>query len=162
MSEGDVPKCVAVTVCCASPTGSFGQVVQPHTKKGCAVRRKSLTLLSLLPVLAASLFFASCLAPDGPAGPTGTLAGTLQAVGGHPGAGPRALSGQVTLHGSSGHISGIAVGANGRFSVPVTVGSYTVSGRSPQYEGGTAVCRVSGPVVVTKSVTTNVQINCEE
>ena len=126
------------------------------------MRRKSLTLLSLLPVMAASVLLANCSSPTGPPGPTGTLTGTLQAVGGPPGGGPRALRGQVTLHGPSGHITGITVGANGRFSVPATVGSYTVSGQSPQYEGGTGVCRASGPVVVTKGVTSSVEVDCQE
>jgi hypothetical protein len=66
------------------------------------VRRSSLTLLSLLPVMAASVSLASCSSPTGPPGATGTLTGTLQAVGGPPGVGPRALSGQVTLQGSNG------------------------------------------------------------
>jgi hypothetical protein len=124
------------------------------------VRRKSLTLLFLLPVMVASVLLASCSSPNGPPGPTGTLTGTLQAVGGAGGVGPRALSGQITLHGSSGHIVGITVGADGRFSNHVPVGTYTVSAQSPQYEGGNAVCRASGPVVVTKGVTTKVQVAC--
>ena len=76
--------------------------------------------------------------------------------------GPRDLSGQITLHGSSGNIATIAVGANGRFSVPVAVGTYTVSARSPQYEGGTADCNASGPVTVTKGVTSSVEVDCQE
>ena len=92
------------------------------------MRRKSLTLLSLLPVMVASVLLASCSSPNGPPGPTGTVTGSLQAVGGPGSVGPRALSGQVTLHGSSGHIVGITVGKSGRFSVPVPVGTYTVSG----------------------------------
>jgi hypothetical protein len=126
------------------------------------VRRKSLTFLSLLPVMAASVSLASCSSPNGPPGPTGTLTGTLQAVGGPPGDGPRPLSGQITLHGSSGHITGITVGANGRFSAPVPVGKYTVSGQSPQYKGGAADCHASGPVVVTKGVTSSVEVDCQE
>ena len=129
------------------------------------MRRKSLTLLSLLPVMAASVSIASCSSPTGPPGATGTLTGTLQAVGGPPGVSPRALGGQVTLHESNGAkypITGITVGANGRFSLPVPVGKYTVSGQSPQYEGGTAVCRASGPVAVTKGVTSSVEVDCQE
>jgi hypothetical protein len=129
---------------------------------GCAVRRSSLTLLSLLLVMAASVLLASCSSPNGPPGPTGTLTGTLQAVGGPPGDGQRALSGEITLHGSGGHISGITVGANGRFSVPVPVGEYTVSGQSPQYEGGTADCKASGPVTVSKGLTSSVAVDCQE
>jgi hypothetical protein len=130
--------------------------------EGYAVRRKSLTLLSLLPVMAASVALASCASPNGPPGPTGTLTGTLQAVSAPPGDGPRALSGQITLHGSNDHITGITVGANGRFSAPVPVGKYTVSGQSPQYKGGTADCHASGPVTVTKGVTSRVEVDCQE
>jgi hypothetical protein len=126
------------------------------------VRRSSLTLLSLLPVIAASVSLASCSSPNAPPGPTGTLTGTLQAVGGPPGAGPRALSGQVTLHESNGTRDIISVGASGRFSVPASVGTYTVSGQSPQYERGTADCKASGPVRVTKGVTSSVEVNCQE
>jgi hypothetical protein len=126
------------------------------------VRRNSLTLLSLLAVIAASVSLASCSSPNGPPGPTGTLTGTLQAVGGSPGAGPRALSGQVTLHRSNGAKTIISVGANGRFSVPASVGSYTVAGQSPQYEQGTAECKASGPVTVTKGVTSRVEVFCQK
>ena len=126
------------------------------------MRRRSLTLLSLLPVTAASVLLASCSSPTGPPGPTGTLTGTLQAVGGPSGAGPRALSGQVTAQRSNGARDIISVGANGRFSVPVPVGTYTVSGQSPQYEGGTADCKASGPVTVTKGLTSSVKIDCQE
>jgi len=126
------------------------------------VRRKSLTLLCLLAVMAASLSLASCSSPNGPPGPTGTLTGTLQAVGGPPGDGPRALGGQITLHGPRGHLTGITVGADGRFSLPVGVGKYTVSGQSPQYQGGTADCRAPGPVTVAKGVTSRVEVDCQE
>ena len=126
------------------------------------MRRSSLTLLCLLPAMAASVSLASCSSPNGPPGPTGTLTGTLQAVGGPSGVGPRALSGQVTLHESNGTRDIISVGANGRFSIPATVGRYTVSGRSPQYEGGTADCKASGPVTVTKGLTSSVEVDCQE
>jgi hypothetical protein len=129
------------------------------------VRRTSLTLLSLLPVLAASVSLASCSSPNGPPGPTGRLTGTLQAVGGSAGVGPRALRGQVILKGTNGtrdSTTGIAVGASGRFSVPVTVGTYTVSGQSPQYEGGTGACHASGAVTVNKGVTSTVEVDCQE
>ena len=126
------------------------------------MRRKSLTLLCLLPVMAASVSLASCSSPNGPPGPTGTLTGTLQAVGGPPGDGPRALGGQITLHGPGGHLTGITVGADGRFSLPVGVGKYTVSGQSPQYQGGTADCHAPGPVTVAKGVTSRVEVDCQE
>jgi hypothetical protein len=152
--------CRHCRVCIA---GRFAHTSRRTThEKGYAVRRKSLTLVCLLPVMAASVSLASCSSPNGPPGPTGTLTGTLQAVGGPSGDGPRALSGQITLHESSGHITGITVSGGGRFSVPVTVGKYTVSARSPQYERGTAECRASRPIVVKKGVTSNVEVDCQE
>ena len=125
------------------------------------IQRPSLILLASL---AASVSLAGChlSSPTGPAGPTGTVTGILQAVGGTSGAGPRALSGQVTLNGSGGEIATITVGANGRFSVPATVGTYTVSAQSPQYKGGTADCHASGPITVTKGATTKVEVDCQD
>ena len=127
--------------------------------QGRLVRRVSPVMFA---VMAAGIALAGCSPPTGPPGPTGTLTGTLQAVGGPSGAGPRALAGQITLHGSNGKKSVITVGASGRFSVPATVGTYSVSGRSPQYEGGTADCRAPGPVTVTKGVTSSVKVDCQE
>jgi hypothetical protein len=123
------------------------------------VRRVSLILLA---VMAAGMTLASCSSPTGPPGPTGTLTGTLQAVGGPSGAGPRVLTGQIILNGSNGTRFSITAGANGRFSVPVAVGTYTVTGRSSRYEGGTGDCRASGPVTVTKGVTSSVDVDCQE
>ncbi len=120
------------------------------------------TVPVLLAVMTAGLTLASCSSPTGPQGPAGTLTGTLQAVGGPSGASPRALTGQITLHGANGTRFAITVGANGRFAVPVTVGTYTVIGRSPQYEGGTADCQAPGPVTVTKGVTSSVEVDCQE
>ena len=126
------------------------------------MRRSSLTLLSLLPVLVASVSLAGCSSPDGPSGPTGTLTGTLQAVGGPAGGSPRALSGQVTARESNGARYSFSAGANGRFSIHVPVGTYTVSGQNPDYEGGTAKCQASGPVKVTKGATSSVAVDCQE
>jgi hypothetical protein len=119
----------------------------------------------LVPVMAALMSLAGCgyFSPTGPPGSTGTLTGILQAVGGPLGTGPRALSGEVTiidLNGSRRY--SLTVGASGRFSVPAPVGRFSVSGRSPLYEGGAAVCRASGPVVVTKGATSTVEIDCPE
>ena len=124
-------------------------------------RRLSLILLASL---AASVSLAGCdlSSPTGPPGPTGTVTGMLQAVGGPSGVSLRALGGQVTLYGSSGNIAAISVGSNDRFSVPATVGTYTASGRSPQYKGGTADCHASGPITVTKGRTTKVEVDCQE
>lgn len=123
------------------------------------MRRISLILLA---VMAGGMTLASCSSPNGPSGPLGTVAGKLQAVGASSSTGPQALAGQITLHGPNGMKFSITAGADGRFSVPVTVGTYTVTARSPQYEGGTADCQASGPVTVTQGVTSSIEVDCQE
>ena len=129
------------------------------------MKRKVSWAAALLGIaVATGMTLTGCSAPNGPPGPTGTLTGTLQAVGG-PGVSPRPLTGQVTLHGSNGSsdsITSITVGAGGRFSIPVTVGTYTVTGLSPQYEGGNADCQASGAVTVTTGKASNVEVDCQE
>lgn len=121
-----------------------------------------LASLTLLAVMAAGMTLASCSSPTGPSGPTGTVTGTLQAVGGSSGAAPHALTGQVTLHGTTGAKFAVDVDADGRFSEPVPVGTYTVTALSPQYRGGTVECQASGPVTVTQGVTSSVAVDCQE
>lgn len=118
---------------------------------------------SLLAAMAAAVGLAGCSAPTGPPGPTGTLIGTLRAAGGPSGSGGRALRGQVTFSELDGSRKfSVTVGASGRFSVPAPVGTYTASGSSPEYEGGTGLCRASERVVVTKDATSRVQVDCQE
>jgi len=126
------------------------------------VRRASRILLAATAataVTAAGMTLAGCSSPTGPPGPLGTVSGTLQDVGGSSGTSP--LSGQVTLHGSNGTKFDITVGTDGKFSEPVTVGTYTVTARSPQYKGGTTDCTASGSVTVTTGVTSTVAVNCQ-
>jgi len=123
------------------------------------VRRISLILLA---VMAGGMTLAGCSSPTVPPGPLGTVAGKLQAVGGSPGTGPQALAGQITLHGPNGLKFPITAGADGRFSVPVTVGTYTVTARSPQFEGGSTDCTASAPVTVTQGATSSVVVDCQE
>jgi len=126
------------------------------------VRRMPLTLLFLLSAVAASVTLAGCSAPNGPPGPTGTVIGSLQAVGGPPGARPEPLSGDVTLQNRSGAKAVITVGASGRFSVPASTGTYTVSGQSPGYDGGHGECRASAPITVSRGATSRVKVDCQE
>ena len=123
-----------------------------------AVRRAPLTVLTALAALCAGLSLAGCSSPPD----EGTLDGTLQAVGGPTGTGPRPLSGSVTFHGSDGNIATIDLSANGRFSAHLPVGRYTLAGRSPHFRGGTGECEAAGPVTVTKNVTSRVEIDCQE
>ncbi len=123
-----------------------------------AVRRAPLTVLTAIVALCAAVLLAGCSSPP----LEGTLDGTLQAVGGPAGTGPRPLSGSVTFHGSNGNIATIELSANGRFSAHLPVGRYNVAGRSPQFDGGTGECQASGPVTVTNDVTSRVAIDCQD
>jgi hypothetical protein len=123
-----------------------------------AVRRAPLTVLTALAALCGAVSCAGCSSPPD----EGTLDGTLRAVGGPTGTRPQPLSGSVTFHGSNGNIATIDLSANGRFSVHLPVGRYTVAGRSPQFKGGAGDCQAPGPVTVTNVVTSRVEIDCQE
>jgi hypothetical protein len=119
-----------------------------------------LTVFSVLAVAAAGVALASCASPPA----RGTLDGAFQEMGGGGAAGttPRALPGDITIRGTNGNTGVITVGGNGRFSVNPPVGTYTVSGRSPQYAGGNADCEAAGTVTVRKGVTSHVEVDCHE
>jgi hypothetical protein len=121
-----------------------------------AVRRARLIVLTTLAALCAGMFAGCSSPPD-----EGTLDGTLQAVGGPAGTGSRPLSGSVTFHGSEGNIATIDLSANGRFSVHLPVGRYTVAGQSRHFKGGAGECQAPGPVTVTNDVTSRVRIDCQ-
>ena len=131
---------------------------KPATHVKGPFRRTPLAIVTLLAATAAGVSFAGCSSPP----IQGKLDGTLQAVGGPGETGPRALSGQVTFHGSTGHIATLGLTASGRFSANLPVGTYTVTGRSPQFEGGAGACQASGPVTVTTGATARVDVNCQE
>lgn len=111
----------------------------------------------LLAVVAAGIMLAGCSSPNGPSGSLGTVTGTLRAVGGSSGASPQALAGEIILQGPNGKFS-----FDAGVSASVPVGTYTVTGRSPQYEGGNADCTASAPVIVTKGVKSSVVVDCQE
>lgn len=76
-----------------------------------------------------------------------------------PGA-PRPWPGTVTLTGPGVHRA-VGVGAGGRYSVRVPAGTYAVTGRSPLYQDGAAVCRAAGPATVTSGHRTEADVLCQ-
>ena len=124
------------------------------------VRRVSVIVVALAVIGIGAVKAVSDLTPR--SWTTGTLIGTLQAVGGPQGASHRPLSGTITATTSNGGILTVPVGAGGRFTAQTVVGTYTVSARSPQYEGGKAECHATRPVTVTKGVTSTVEVDCQE
>lgn len=54
------------------------------------------------------------------------------------------------------------VGTDCRFTVHPVVGTYTVSGLNPKFEGGKAECHATESVTVTKGVTSRITVDCQE
>ncbi|MDA8296469.1 MAG: hypothetical protein M0004_07785 [Actinomycetota bacterium] len=92
----------------------------------------------------------------------GTLTGTLEAVGGRAGAGPRPLEGTITATASDRTVLTLSVSTTVRFTVHPAVGTYVVTARSPQYGGGHGTCYASGPVTVREGMKTTVTVECRE
>jgi hypothetical protein len=95
---------------------------------------------------------------------TGFVSGRLQAVGGPAPGSPRPINGKVTVRGPNGRSYSAKTEADGQFLIQVPVGSYLVTARSPQYEGGQTMCLQTGtPIKVNENSTTgNVTVDCEE
>jgi hypothetical protein len=89
-----------------------------------------------------------------------TVVGTLEAVGGAAPGKPRPLAGTVTLQGPDRYT--VPVTSNGRFRAEVTPGRYTLTGRSPAYQGGAAACQAADTVKAVRGVTTSVDVLCQE
>jgi photosystem II stability/assembly factor-like uncharacterized protein len=94
---------------------------------------------------------------------SGLIDGTLEAVGGAAPGTPRPLSGSITLRNSDGRVFTATAGSGGVFTVRVPIGTYTVTGRSPLYDSGSANCYSGGPATVTGAgETIHVIVACSE
>jgi hypothetical protein len=91
---------------------------------------------------------------------TGTISGHLFAVGGpYPGL-PRPLLGVVFVSGSQKlHV---VVGIDGDYWVVVRAGTYSISGRSPQYQGGHLVCHARSRMTVAAGTDFKADVFCQE
>ncbi len=94
--------------------------------------------------------------------PVGTLSGRLIAVGGPPGAADTTLEGTITIKGPGGSVLHADVGKNGVFQIQLSPGTYRLSGRSPQYNGGTTDCTTATPTTtLVANRTTTADIICQ-
>jgi hypothetical protein len=96
-----------------------------------------------------------------PMAAAGILTGHLYGVGGPAPGAPRPWPGTVTVTGGLGVHRDVQVGADGRFSVLVPAGTYTVAGRSPLYQDGAAACRAAGPVTVASGHRAEADVRCQ-
>lgn len=74
------------------------------------------------------------------------------------------LSGTVSFRGPEGTDGDFlaVTGSDGRFQLGLPIGTYTVSGRSSGYQGGSQSCNVSGgPVTVNANATLSITVACQ-
>ncbi|MBO9523596.1 MAG: carboxypeptidase regulatory-like domain-containing protein [Nocardioidaceae bacterium] len=91
-----------------------------------------------------------------------TIQGRLLAVGGPAPGDPRPMKrGTVTLTGADGSRIQGQVDADGRFAIGVSPGTYRISARSKDYQGGAADCLpAKQPGPLDKGTTTTVDVVC--
>jgi RNA polymerase sigma-70 factor, ECF subfamily len=101
----------------------------------------------------------------GPAGPgdgPASISGTLHSAGGPaPGVGTP-LPGTVTATDTNGATFDAVAGADGKFSLSVPAGAYTLTGTSPRYESGAGKCQGGVFLVNGGSATSGVTVACQE
>jgi hypothetical protein len=122
---------------------------------------KQARLAGLL-VLAVGLPLTAMAGCTGGTPESGRVTGALEAVGGPAPGTPRPLPGRVFFKSVGGELHVASVATDGKFSLILPAGSYTVTGRSRQYEGGNLDCRASGAVTVAAGGTVHVLVSCQE
>lgn len=93
-----------------------------------------------------------------------TLSGHLYMVGGPVVRGatpsPRPLAGKVVASGPAGAYTA-TVGADGSYTLQLPPGTYSVTGTSPSFNGGTGICRADGTVTVVIGQQGTVDVYCQ-
>ncbi len=88
-----------------------------------------------------------------------TLSGRLIAVGGPSGAPDATLPGTITIKGPGGSLLHADVRRNGVFEIQLSPGTYRLTGRSPQFNGGSTDCTTATPtttLVADRTVTADI------
>jgi len=99
----------------------------------------------------------------GPAPSTGTVTGYLEMAGG-----PATLAGGTPSFRVPGTITAVSArdtqhgpaAKNGAFTLVLPVGTYTLTGTSPQYNSGQGRCIATGRVVIRAGVITRADVTC--
>lgn len=79
--------------------------------------------------------------------PSALVRGTLQQVGGPAGTQPKPLSGRITFRHADGAVATTSVDESGRYAIALDPGDYTITGTSPQFQGGAVDCTTVKPVI---------------
>jgi hypothetical protein len=107
----------------------------------------------------ATLLIAVTVSDCSGGGPSGTLHGRLQGIGGPAPGLARAWPGTITIVGS-GQSRDVPVGDDGAYSVTLPTGEYTIVGHSPEYGDGRYLCQAQQPVTITAGATTTADTSC--
>ena len=94
-------------------------------------------------------------------GPEVTVTGVLRMPGGPVGAQQTGISGVIVFRSPGGREIKTTAGIDGKFSISVPPGTYTVTGTSPQYGDGRGSCRATDPVTVSASGLADVVVACQ-
>jgi hypothetical protein len=90
----------------------------------------------------------------------GTVAGKLLMVGGFRDV-QRPTAGVVTIRSSGGTNTTVNVSADGSFKLQVPVGSYSLTGRSPQFDSSRSLCFAKHQVTVREASPVSVDVLCQ-
>ena len=92
-----------------------------------------------------------------------TLSGQLLAVGGPAQGTNRALPGTVIATNTDTHEHhSVSVGSDGRYSLHLPQGTYTIAGRSPSYGDDAYLCAAQQPIRITAAAPVHADVICEE
>ena len=157
------PSKVEVTADSPLPRGSHrsydGNILAGLTCQAWFVTRTLLLAVAMTIGLAVSCGSSS----SGASSKEGTLAGVLELGSTVPGGSPEGVEGTITLGKSGGHILTTPARSDGKFSLKVPAGSYTVTGHSPKFvvENGDSTCYgPTTPVQVNAGQTSSVVVSC--
>lgn len=137
----------------------------PDTRQGAPKRLLAAAAVAVL-LLAAGLAAVANMAEDDSPVATqpathGTLAGTLQLVGGRYGADPVPVPGTVEVQRlDSEEALTVATTSDGGFRLELPPGEYQLLGRSPQYNAGGEPCRAFETVKVRAGETSEAIVGC--
>ena len=126
-----------------------------RSSRGTFVRR----MLVLSALLVGGVFASAC---GSPSADMGSIRGQLSISGGPAPGTVKATSGNVEAIGIGGVGTSTATDGEGHFSLHLGVGTYSLSGTSPNFDGGKIKCLALAKVIVSKDKTTSADIHCSE
>ena len=99
---------------------------------------------------------------DPPPTTDGIAQGSMHEIGGPAPGLPKPIAGTLVATGTDGRQHTTTVDVNGRFSITLAPGEYTVEGHSPTYGNGAYTCGANtAPVVVRANAVTDVELYCQ-